>query len=50
MGLSLVVEGLIHAALPEAAWRPLVANVGYTLDFLIVVLGPSAALHREHSQ
>ena len=39
MGFSLVVEGLLHAGLPDADWRPLVANLGYTVGFLIVVLG-----------
>ncbi|HTU82949.1 MAG TPA: formate/nitrite transporter family protein [Candidatus Acidoferrales bacterium] len=39
MGFSLVASGLIRAALPDAAWSPLVVNLGYTLGFLIVVLG-----------
>jgi formate-nitrite transporter family protein len=39
MGFSLVVEGLLHHYLPEAGWRPLVASVGYTTGFVIVVLG-----------
>lgn len=39
MGFSLVVEGLLHAHLPEASWKPLVSGLGYTVGFLIVVLG-----------
>ena len=39
MGFSLVATGLIRAALPATAWRPLLENLGYTLGFLIVILG-----------
>ncbi len=39
MGFSLVGQGLLRAALPAAPWRPLVASLGYTLGFLIVILG-----------
>src|SRR4051812_40465491 len=39
MGFSMVAEGLLRAYLPEAAWRPLVAKLGYSIGFLIVVLG-----------
>ena len=39
MGFSLVAEGLLHAALPDAAWRPLVVKFGYAVGFLIVILG-----------
>ena len=39
MGFSLVVEGLLHEKLPTAPWRDLVSNFGYTIGFLIVVLG-----------
>jgi formate/nitrite transporter FocA (FNT family) len=39
MGLSLIVSGLIGAAMPPVAWRPLIENLGYTVGFLIVVLG-----------
>lgn len=39
MGFSLLAEGLLHAHLPEAGWRPLVSSWGYALGFLIVVLG-----------
>jgi formate/nitrite transporter FocA (FNT family) len=39
MGFSLVVQGLLQSRLPDAPWRELVANLGYTVGFLIVVLG-----------
>jgi formate/nitrite transporter FocA (FNT family) len=39
MGFSLVAEGLIRSALPDQPWRPLVSKLGYTVGFLIVVLG-----------
>lgn len=39
MGFSLVAQGLIRAYLPAAPWRPLVATFGYSIGFLIVVLG-----------
>ena len=39
MGFSLVAMGLIRAALPPSGWRPLLENLGYTLGFLIVILG-----------
>lgn len=39
MGFSMVGEGLLRTMLPEAKWTPLVDSLGYTLGFLIVVLG-----------
>lgn len=39
MGFSLVAEGLMQRGLPDAPWRELVSNLGYTVGFLIVVLG-----------
>lgn len=39
MGFSLVAEGLLRTHLPDAPWRPLVSKVGYSVGFLIVVLG-----------
>jgi formate/nitrite transporter FocA (FNT family) len=39
MGASLGGEGLIRSMLPDAAWRPLAVSFGYTLGFMIVVLG-----------
>jgi len=39
MGFSLVASGVIRASLPPTHWRGLLENLGYTLGFLIVVLG-----------
>jgi formate/nitrite transporter FocA (FNT family) len=39
MGFSFFGTALIHAHLPHAKWTPLVSALGYTLGFLIVVLG-----------
>ncbi len=39
MGFSLVGQGVIAARLPDSAWRPLLVNLGYSLGFLIVILG-----------
>ncbi|MFN2599315.1 MAG: formate/nitrite transporter family protein [Pyrinomonadaceae bacterium] len=39
MGFSLAAEGLLRAHLPDTSWRPLVAKLGYSVGFLIIVLG-----------
>ena len=39
MGFSFLVEGLLHSHLPDAPWRPLVATFGYSVGFVIVILG-----------
>lgn len=39
MGFSLVTEGLLQARLPDVPWAILVTKLGYTVGFLIVVLG-----------
>ena len=39
MGFSFVVEALLHHALPDTPWRPLVSKLGYSVGFLIVILG-----------
>lgn len=39
MGFSLIAEGLLRAHLPDTPWRPLITKFGYSLGFLIVVLG-----------
>lgn len=38
IGFSVVAEGLLRAYLPDAEWRPLVDNFGYSVGFLIVIL------------
>jgi formate/nitrite transporter FocA (FNT family) len=39
MGFSLVAEALLTTYLPEARWSRLVTKLGYSLGFIIVVLG-----------
>ncbi len=39
MGFSFLTMALMRAALPDAPWRPLVSGFGYSLGFLITVLG-----------
>jgi formate-nitrite transporter family protein len=34
-----VAEGLLRAHLPDKPWRPLVVKLGYSIGFLIVILG-----------
>ena len=39
MGFSLIVPGVLKIHLPETPWAELVTSFGYTIGFLIVVLG-----------
>ena len=39
MGFSLVGRGLLEANLPDQPWRAIVASLGYSLGFLIVIMG-----------
>ncbi len=39
IGFSFVMEAYLQANLPDAKWRPAVVAFGYSLGFLIVVLG-----------
>jgi formate-nitrite transporter family protein len=39
MGFSMMTEALLRIHLPDAPWRPLVDTLGYSLGFLIVILG-----------
>jgi formate-nitrite transporter family protein len=39
MSLSFLAESALRAHLPDTEWRPLVAKFGYTLGFLVVILG-----------
>jgi formate-nitrite transporter family protein len=48
MGLSMVAEGVLHAHLPAAEWRPLVAKLGYPVGFIAVILG-SQQLYTENT-
>lgn len=39
MSFSLLAQSALAAHLPDAAWAPLVASVGYSVGFLMAVLG-----------
>jgi formate-nitrite transporter family protein len=39
MGFSLVAQGLLRSKLPDVAWSTLLVRVGYSVGFLIVILG-----------
>ena len=39
MGFSFLGEALLRSHLQDASWRPLVAKLGYSFGFLIVILG-----------
>jgi formate/nitrite transporter FocA (FNT family) len=39
MGFSFLAEGLLRSHLPDAPWRPLVVKLGYSVGFVIVILG-----------
>lgn len=39
IGFSFVAQAYLYAALPDEKWRPVIASFGYSLGFLIVVLG-----------
>jgi len=39
MGFSLIAEATLRAAIPDRPWRPLVTQLGYSVGFLIVILG-----------
>lgn len=39
IGFSVIAEGILAAHLPDAPWKPLVDNLGYSVGFLIVILG-----------
>jgi formate/nitrite transporter FocA (FNT family) len=39
MGFSVVGEGVLRSYLPDAPWRPLITKFGYSLGFVLVILG-----------
>ena len=39
MGFSFLTQALLHASLPDAPWRHAVDSFGYSMGFLIVILG-----------
>ncbi|MBE3638386.1 formate/nitrite transporter family protein [Mangrovicoccus algicola] len=36
---SVMAEAALHSALPDAPWREIIENAGYSLGFMIVILG-----------
>jgi formate/nitrite transporter FocA (FNT family) len=39
MGFSLFAMGVLHAMLPDRPWRPLIESFGYSIGFVITILG-----------
>lgn len=39
MGFSLITEGVLRSRLPDAPWRNLVSSLGYSVGFVLVILG-----------
>jgi formate/nitrite transporter FocA (FNT family) len=39
MGFSFIALALLRGGLPDAPWRPLLASFGYSMGFVIVILG-----------
>ncbi|TCT07767.1 formate/nitrite transporter FocA (FNT family) [Aquabacter spiritensis] len=39
IGFSVIGEGALHAHLPDTEWRGLVESLGYSIGFMIVILG-----------
>ena len=39
MGFSFLTDAILHEHLPPTTWRPLIATFGYTVGFVLVVIG-----------
>jgi formate/nitrite transporter FocA (FNT family) len=39
MSFSVIAEAALEAHVPDSEWKPLVTSAGYTLGFLIIILG-----------
>ena len=39
MGFSFVSQALLHTYTPDASWQPIITSFGYSIGFLIVILG-----------
>ncbi len=39
MGFSFIAEALIQSHLPDKPWRPLISKLGYSIGFVVVILG-----------
>src|ERR1700761_8357424 len=38
LSFSLLAQAILHTHLPDTAWRPLVADFGYTVGFIMVIM------------
>ena len=39
IGFSILAKALLEAYAPDADWKPLIVNLGYSIGFLIVIMG-----------
>jgi len=39
MGFSIIAAGVLRHSLPQASWTPLVTKIGYSVGFIVVILG-----------
>lgn len=39
MGFSLVAQALLRSHLPDTLWRPIIVSIGYSVGYLIVIVG-----------
>jgi formate/nitrite transporter FocA (FNT family) len=39
MGFSLITEAVLRSKLPDEPWRPLISKFGYSVGFVLVILG-----------
>jgi formate/nitrite transporter FocA (FNT family) len=39
ISFSLLAQSILHAHLPDTTWRPLVTSLGYSVGFIMVVMG-----------
>lgn len=39
IGFSVLAKALLHAHMPDTDWRPLVTSLGYSVGFVIVIMG-----------
>jgi formate/nitrite transporter FocA (FNT family) len=39
MGFSFIAESVLRSRLPDTEWRPLVSKLGYSVGFVVVILG-----------
>lgn len=49
LGLSLTAQGVLQHALPDASWRPLLASLGYSLGFIVLILARQELYTSNHA-